>query len=138
MINYRLFADGTGICVTRDEIPVSDTVCLSFSGDGAQTRLGIISNEEKERFFTISDSSCEISSASLTDGENRLTVYGKGKRWKCEPLLMRDGKISPSGIDSSEQILFFKSEYERLCTRLSMCETRLYELETKINQRSLF
>lgn len=138
MIEYKLFFDGSGICGDREALTLADTVALRFSGDGVKTRLGIISDNAQERFFNISENKTEISASAFAQGENRLTVYGKGKRWKCEPLLRCENKISPRGIDSAEEISHFKSEYEMLSTRLALCESRLYSLEEKIEKQILF
>ena len=138
MIEYKLFFDGSGICAKRDGHDVTDTLTLSFSGEGEKHRLGIISDGKGERFFNITDSKTEISASSLDEGENRLTVYGKNKRWRCEPLVREENRIYCGGVDSAEEIMHFKSEYEKIYATLALCEARLHALEEKTSKAFLF
>ena len=138
MIEYKLFSDSSGICSTRASTLLDDTVTLKFCGRDDIVRIGITKPNEKERFYSLSGQTTEISRHAFGEGENKLTVYGKTKRWKCESLVLADNVITPYGVDTPEQLLLFKSEFERLCARLSICESRLLTLEEKTNQKIIF
>ncbi len=138
MIEYRLFCDGSGICATREGERISDRVLIRLTGDTSAARIGIISDARPERFFNLNNGESEISSDSFGEGENRVTVYGKSRRWKCEPVVRTGDTLLPAGVDSAEQLMLFKAEYERICARLTLCESRLHALEEKVNQKALF
>ena len=138
MIEYKLFSDNSGICSTRTATPIEDTVTLKFSGRDDIVRIGITKPNESERFYNLNGQTTEISRQAFGEGENKLTVYGKTKRWKCESLVLADNVITPYGVDTPEQLLLFKSEFEKLCARLSICESRLLTLEEKTNQKIIF
>ena len=137
MIKYNLFYDNSGICEKREPLVLGDTLTVAFLG-GEGIRVGIVGDEGGERFFSVREGACQICAASLFEGENRVTVYGKSKRWKCESLIKNGDVITPAGVDCAEQISLFKSKYEPIFTRLAMCEGRLCALENQINQKSLF
>ena len=138
MIEYKLFSDNSGICSTREGLYLDESVTLKFPQGCEVVRIGITKPGESERFFNVSDSKTQVSRASFGEGENKLTVYGKTKRWRCEALTLEGNRLFPSGVDSSEQILHHKTEYEKLCARLTLCESRLIALEQKINQKIIF
>lgn len=138
MIEYKLFSDNSGICATREPQELGETVEIKLSGNGEVVRIGITKPNESERFYNVSDSSTEVRGSAFGEGENKVTVYGKTKRWKCESILLCDGLLCPVGVNASEQILLFKLEYERLYARLSLCEGRLLALEEKTNQKIIF
>jgi hypothetical protein len=137
MIKYNLFFDNSGICEKREPLTLGETLTLTFFG-GEGVRVGIVGEAGGEKFFSVRDGACRICTASLEEGENRVTVYGKSKRWKCESLIKKGDVITPAGVDCAEQISLFKSKYESIFTRLAMCEARLCALENQINQKSLF
>ena len=138
MIEYKLFSDNSGICSTREGVCLGESVTLKFPHVCEVVRIGITKPNESERFFNVNDAQTQISSASFGEGENKVTVYGKAKRWKCESLALKCGRLLPMGVDSSEQILHHKTEYEKLCARLTLCESRLIALEQKTNQKIIF
>ena len=137
MIKYNLFYDNSGICEKRDDIALGEVLTLTFCG-GEGVRVGVVGEGGGERFFSVRDGVCQICATSLFEGENRVTVYGKSKRWKCESLIKKGDVITPAGVDCAEHISLFKSKYESIFTRLAMCEGRLCALENQINQKSLF
>lgn len=136
MIEYKLFTDGSGICATREEKISEERIVLRFPSYAL--RVGVISDTERERFFNLTNGECDISVEAIKEGENRITVYGKTKRWKCESLSRSGDRLFPVGIDSAEEISAFKEEYEKIYARLSLCERRLFALEEKINAKALF
>ncbi len=138
MIEYKLFSDNSGICATREGVSLGESVTLKFPTSCNVVRIGITKPAECEKFFNVSDSQTQVSCASFGEGVNKVTVYGKTKRWKCESLTLDGNRLFPAGVDSSEQILHHKTEYEKLCARLTLCESRLIALEQKINQKIIF
>ena len=137
MIEYKLFTDGSGICTQREEKVTGERITFKFPENSA-LRVGIIADGENERFFNLTNGECEISANVIKEGENRITAYGKNKRWKCERLLREGEKLSPCGVDSAEEISAFKTEYEKIYARLSMCEARIFALEEKTNSKNIF
>ncbi len=137
MIEYKLFTDGSGICTERERKVLGERITFKFQENSA-VRVGIIADGENERFFNLTNGECEISANVIKEGENRLTVYGKNKRWKCESLLREGEILYPRGVDSAEEISAFKTEYEKIYARLSLCEARIFALEEKINSKTLF
>ena len=136
-MKYILYKDGSGICKTREALPLESINSIEFFGDSSALRLSISSNGN-ERFFSIVNSVAALSKSAFSEGVNKITVYGKDKRWKCESLNLKEDTITPCGCDSTEQIAFFKSEYERLTKRLSACESQLSELSKAIKGSKLF
>ncbi len=132
-----LFKDGSGICKTREGIPLELLTSIEFLGDSSALRFSVNSSEG-ERFFSISNSVAMLGKGAFSEGINRITVYGKNKVWKCESLSLKNNILTPCGCDSTEQIAFFKSEYERLTKRLSLCEARLSELSRAIEGNKIF
>ena len=118
-------------------VPLEMLTSIEFSGDSSALRLSV-SSKNGERFFSILNSAATLSRNAFSEGENRITVYGKSKKWKCEALNLKDNILTPCGCDSTEQIALFKSEYERLSKRLSACEAQLSELSKAIKGSKLF
>lgn len=137
-MKYILYKDGSGLCKTREGELLSRFVTLQFISDGSEIRLGISKSGANERFYSITNGSAIIPSSAFFEGENQITVYGKSKLWKCEALNLQDNIISPVGCDSTEQIVIFKSEYERLQKRISICESQIAELTKSIDGAKLF
>lgn len=136
-MKYILYKDGSGICKTRSGAPLEMLNSIEFSGDTDALRL-CIASKQGERFFSVTNSVAALSRNAFSEGENRITVYGKNKLWKCEALNLKDDILTPCGCDSTEQMAFFKSEYERLQKRLSACETMIAELSQAIKGSKLF
>lgn len=137
-MKYILYKDRTGLCKTRKGEELSDVVTLQFAGDGSEMRVGIRSEENGERFYKITEGSVAIPKSAFKDGLNQITVYGSDKLWKCEELVLHDGFLHPNGCDSTEEILNFKSEYEKLYKRLALCEAQISELKRAVNGAKLF
>ncbi|MBE6694884.1 MAG: hypothetical protein E7587_00370 [Ruminococcaceae bacterium] len=136
-MKYILYKDGSGICKTREGITLDTLISITFTGDVSALRMSVSSNGS-ERFFSIVNSVATLSKNAFSEGINKITVYGKSKRWKCEALSLKDNILTPCGCDSTEEIALFKSEYERLSKRLSACENQLSELSKAIKGSKLF
>ena len=136
-MKYILYKDGSGICKTRESIPLEKLTSIELSGDSSALRLSV-SSKDGERFFSVINSVATLGRNAFSEGINKITVYGKDKRWKCEALELKENAVTPCGCDSTEQIALFKSEYERLTKRLSACESQLSELSRAIKGNKLF
>ena len=137
-MKFILYKDGPGLCKTREGEALDEIVMLHFTGDGSEIRLGVSSNGNPERFYSITNGCSAIPKYAFFEGENKITVYGKTKLWKCESLFLKENYFTPMGCDSTEEILAFKSEYEKLHKRLSLCEAQLSELSKAIFGSKLF
>ena len=137
-MKYILYKDGSGLCKTRKGEELSDVVTLQFIGDGSELRIGLRNEENGERFYKINKGSVALPKSVFSEGENKITVYGKDKLWHCEALMIEGGTVYPVGCDSTEEILVFKSEYEKMQKRLSICEIKIRELEKALNGVKLF
>ncbi len=137
-MKYILYKDGSGLCKTREGETLSDIVTLQFIGDGSEIRVGVRNKENSERFYKITNGSVAIPKNAFCVGINQITVYGKQKLWKCESLALDSGTLYPNGCDSTEQILNFKNEYEKLLKRLFLCEAQISELKKTVNGTKLF
>ena len=136
-MKYLLYNDGSGICKTRKGVPLETLTSIDFSGDSGALRFSVNSSAG-ERFFSIVNSVATLNKSAFSEGVNKITVYGKNKVWKCESLSLKDNILTPCGCDSTEQIAFFKSEYEKLFKRLALCEAKLSELSRAIEGNKLF
>ena len=137
-MKYILYKDGSGLCKTREGERVFDIVTLRFAGNCGEVRVGIRNEENGERFYKITDGSVAVPKGVFSSGENKITVYGKDRLWVCESLILDSDLLYPAGCDSTEEILAFKSEYEKLQKRLSICEIKIRELENAVNGVKLF
>ena len=136
-MKYILYKDGSGLCKTREKEVLENVIQLQFLGDGSEIRVGIFSNG-KERFYSITNGAVILPATAFCDGENKITVYSKNRLWKCESLILNENELFPAGCDSTEQIAFFKSEYEKLQKRLFGCEMQISRLEKIVEGNTLF